>query len=65
MPAADFGELEPEVGSVLVEREVGAGPMVVGEVAGRNASQMALAENDDMIEACSPSADRGVLREAS
>src|SRR5262245_2173793 len=46
------GELDrPEVWSVLVKREMGTRSMVVHEVAGQNASQMPLAENDDMVQA--------------
>jgi hypothetical protein len=39
----------PAGGCILVEREVCAGPVVVREVRGQDASQMALAENDDMV----------------
>src|SRR5262249_50100416 len=41
----------PSVGCVLVEREVSARPMIVGEVRGQDASQMPFAENDDMLQA--------------
>jgi len=60
--AADFRELHdlpgggkrdrPEVGGVLVEREVGARPMVVREVRAQDASQVPLAKDEDMVEAC-------------
>jgi len=48
------GRDEPEVGGVRVEREVGARPVRVPEVRGQDASQVVLAENDDMIEALAP-----------
>jgi len=44
----------PEVEGVFVEREVGTGPMGAPEVGGQHASQMACAENDDMVEALAP-----------
>ena len=48
----DLAEFRPlnwsAVGCVLVERQVSAGPMIVGEVRGQDASQMPLGENDDM-----------------
>ena len=34
----------PSVGGILVEREVSAGPVIVGEICGEDASQMPLAE---------------------
>jgi len=40
----------PSVGCVLVEREMSAGPVIVGEVAGQGAAQMSFAQDDDMIE---------------
>jgi hypothetical protein len=59
MQATDVGNLEdraelrrldwPSVGCVLAEREVSARPMVIGEVRGQDASQMSLAEKDDML----------------
>jgi hypothetical protein len=61
MQATDFGNREdraefrrvdwPSVRGVLVEREVSAGPVVVGEVRGQNAAQMPLAEDNDMVQA--------------
>ena len=61
MQAADFGNLHdlprrgeldrPEVGCVLVEREVGTRLMVVGEVAGQDAVEVSLAENENVIQA--------------
>src|SRR5919106_6889818 len=57
--AADFGNLHdlpcdgeldrPGVRRVLVQREVGTGLVVVGEVSGQDAAEMPLAENDDMV----------------
>jgi hypothetical protein len=53
---ADFGKLQdlsrrgrlegPEVGGVLVEREVGARLMIVAEVASQDAMEVSLAENE-------------------
>jgi hypothetical protein len=59
--AADFGKLHdvarcgeldrPEVWSVLVEREMGARPVVVSEVAGQDAAKVSLVENEHVIQA--------------
>jgi hypothetical protein len=59
--AADFGELHdpsgredldrPEIGRVLVEREVGTRPMVIAEVAGQDAAEVSLAENEYVVQA--------------
>src|SRR5919106_5543299 len=59
--AADFGKLQdlsrrrrldgPEVWGVLVEREVGSGLMVVGEIAGQDAAEVSLAEDEHVIQA--------------
>jgi hypothetical protein len=64
MQAADFGNREdhaefrrldwPSVRRVLVEREVSSCGVIVGEIRGQNASQMPLAENDDMIQTLAP-----------
>jgi len=64
MQATDFGNREdraerwgldrPRIGSVLLEREVSAGPMIVGEVCREDSSKVTLAENDDMIQALAP-----------
>src|SRR5437016_1496928 len=40
----------PSLGCVLVEREMSAGPVIVGEVAGQGAAQVSFAQDDDMIE---------------
>jgi hypothetical protein len=51
----DLAEFRPlnwsAVGWVLVERQVSAGPMIGGEVRGQDASQMALGDNDDVVQA--------------
>lgn len=62
--AADFGKPDdltfrrafdgPQIGCVLVEREVCARPMVVGEVAGQDAVEVSLAEDKDVIQALAP-----------
>ena len=53
--AADFGELHdlargeldgPAVRCVLVEREVGTRPMVIGDVAGQDAAQVSITKRD-------------------
>lgn len=61
MQATDFGNLDdrteprrfdwPCVGCILVEREMGSCAMVVGEVPGQRATEVPLAENDDVVEA--------------
>jgi hypothetical protein len=61
---ADFGKLHdlpcrgeldrPEVGCVLVECEVSTRLMVVGEVAGQDAAEVSLAEDEHVIEALVP-----------
>jgi len=58
--AADFwnfhdrarrGELDrPEVGCVLVEREMGARSMGIGEVTGQNARQVSFVEDKNVVE---------------
>jgi hypothetical protein len=62
--AADFGKLNdiacrgkldrPEVGCVLVEREMGTCLMVVGEIAGQDAAEVSLAEDEHVIQALAP-----------
>ena len=59
--AADFGKLHdlarrgeldrPDIWSVLVEREMGARPVVVSEVAGQDAAEVSLVENEHVIQA--------------
>jgi hypothetical protein len=45
------GELDrPEIGCVLVEREMGARLVVIIEVAGQDSTQVSFAENKDVIE---------------
>ena len=61
MPAADFENRDdraefwrlnwPSVGCILVERKVSAHPVIVREVAGQDAAQVAFAQNEDMVEA--------------
>src|ERR671919_2889340 len=61
---ADFGKLHDlprggkldrsKVGCVLVQREVGWRLMVVGEVAGQDATKVALAQNKHVIQALAP-----------
>ena len=53
----------PPVGCILVEREVSARPVIVREVRGEDASQMPLAENDDMVQALAPNRADDSLRE--
>jgi hypothetical protein len=62
--AADFGKLDdlscdgkldrPEVGRVLVQREVSTRPVVVGEVLGQDAAEVSLAEDEHVIQALAP-----------
>jgi hypothetical protein len=71
--AADFGKLHdlafhgafdgPEVGGVLVEREMCARLMVVGEVAGQDAVEVSLAKNENVIQALAPDRADEPLRE--
>jgi hypothetical protein len=62
--AADFGKLHdlacggqldrPHIWSVLVEREMGACPVVVSEVAGQDAAKVSLAEDEHVMQALAP-----------
>jgi hypothetical protein len=64
MQATDFGSLNhpaerrwldwPSVGCILVEREVSSRLMVVGEVAGQDAVEVALAENEHVTQTLAP-----------
>ncbi len=64
MQTTDFGNREdraerwrldiPSIGSIFLEREVSAGPVIVREVRREDASKVALAENDDMVQALAP-----------
>src|SRR5436309_15863035 len=48
---ARLGELDgPDVRRILVEREMRASPVIVGEVAGQDAAQVAFAEDEDVIQ---------------
>jgi len=53
----------PDVGGVLVEREVRASPMIVADVAGQDATQVSLPEDEDMIQALAPDRADAPLRE--
>src|SRR5437773_10282963 len=60
MQATDFGNLHdptrlgaldgPDVRRILVEREMRARPVIVGEVAGQDAAEVAFAENQDVTQ---------------
>ena len=53
-PAGSWPFDGPPVGRVLVEREMRSGAVIVREVHGQDATQVAFAQNDDMIEALTP-----------
>src|SRR6266404_612206 len=53
----------PDVGGVLVEREVRASPMIVADVAGQDATQVSSPEDEDMIQALAPDRADAPLRE--
>ena len=53
----------PPVGCILVEREMSASPVIVREVRGEEASQVPLAENDDMVQTLAPNRGDESLRE--
>ena len=71
--AADFwtlhdlarrGRLDgPEVGCVLVEREVRARLVVIGEVVGQDSAQVSFAEHEDVVETLAPDRTDQALRE--
>ena len=73
MQAADFGNRGDRaefrrlnwasVGRILVEREVSASLVIVREVRGEEASQVPLAENDNVVEALAPDRADESLRE--
>src|SRR5437879_7624329 len=73
MPATDFGNLHdparlgeldgPDVRRILVEREMRASPVIVGEVAGQDAAQVAFAENQNVIQTLTPDGANEPLRE--
>ena len=61
---ADGGKLDrPEVRCVLVEREVGARLMVIGEVTGQDSAQVSFAQDENMVEALAPDRADQALRE--
>ena len=61
---ADFGNLQdparlrelngPDVWGILVEREVRASLVIVGEIAGKDAAQVSFAEDENMIQTFAP-----------
>ena len=53
-PAGRWPFDRPPVGRVLVEREMRSGAVIVREVRGQDATQVAFAQNHDMIEALTP-----------
>src|SRR2546425_9601910 len=53
----------PSVGCILVEREVSAGPVIVRKIRGQHASQVPLAEDDDMVQALATHGADEALRE--
>jgi hypothetical protein len=64
MQAANLGDRDdraelrrfdrPSIGCVLIEREMSAGLVVVGEVRGQDTAQVPLAGNDDMVQTLAP-----------
>ena len=64
MQATDFGSLHdlahfrpldgPHVWRILVKREVSSCAVIVREVAGQDAAEMALAQHEDMVQALAP-----------
>jgi hypothetical protein len=73
MQATDFGPRDdradlrrldrPSLGCIFVERKVSAGPVIVRKVRGQDASQVSLAENDDMVQALASHRADEALRE--
>jgi hypothetical protein len=52
---ARLGEFDgPNVRRILAEREMCASPVIVEEVAGQDAAQVAFAENENVVAACDP-----------
>ena len=59
MEATDFGNLQyrarlrpldgPHVWRILLKREVSSSAVIIGKVAGQNAAEVPLAENEDMV----------------
>jgi hypothetical protein len=64
MQATDFGNLHdparpgeldgPDVRCILVEREMRASPVIVVEIAGQDAAQVPLTEDEHMIQTLAP-----------
>ena len=44
----------PSVGCVLVEREMGSSAMIVGKVRGQDATQVRLAQHENMVQTLAP-----------
>ena len=73
MEASDFGDRDdraesgrfdwPAVGGVLVEREMGAGLVIVAEVAGQDSAQVAFTEDQNVIQTLAPNRPDESLRE--
>src|SRR5882672_6390698 len=73
MQATDFGNLHdpaclgeldgPDVRRILVEREMSAGLVIVREVAGQDAAQVAFVEDENVIETLAPDRADEPLRE--
>jgi len=53
----------PYVWRVLVKREMGSGAVIVGKVRGQNATQVRLAQNEDMVQTLAPDRADQPLRE--
>jgi len=49
-PTEHGGGNRPRVRSVLVQRQVRSGAVIVGEVADQDPAQVTLAEDDDMVQ---------------
>ena len=73
MEPTDFGNLDDrprggelgwaDVGRILVEQEMRASPVIVGEVADANAAEVPLAQDQDVIEALTSDGADESLRE--
>jgi hypothetical protein len=53
----------PTLGRILVERQVGARPVVVREVASQGTAEVPFAEDDDVIQTLAPDGADEALRE--
>jgi hypothetical protein len=73
MQTTDFGNLNdpaelrwldwPSVGCILVEREVSSCPVIVRDVAGQDAVEVSLAENEHVIQTLAPDRSNQALGE--